>query len=226
MDIHSDRLRLLVKKRSIGGWIFWLLAASWKRLGDWQNVEWLGNHLLPKTWHKPIPHSDYITVGLVVGGLAWFTAVLLWPKRKTELVSSQTGPDIALEWDCRQGWPKWDIVRLRNIGTESASNVGLKFSWPELSFPVDFEINVIHANQEVEREPQFVEKLNPGHINVGHMKNILRDQRFHGHAPLEVIVKFFDRERTAFEKPFTLEAGPGGEWGEEIKITPGKRKQL
>jgi len=27
-------------------------------------------------------HPNYLTVALILGGFAWFTAVLLWPKRK------------------------------------------------------------------------------------------------------------------------------------------------
>ena len=64
------------------------------------------------------------------------------------------------------------------------------------------------------------------HTNVGRMKYVLRDARFQDRPPLEAIITFFDKQRTAFEKPFTLEAGPGGDWGDAIKITPGKRTAL
>ncbi len=82
MELHTDRLKLLWKKRSWGGLVLWLLALLWGTLGDWQNIEWLANHhLLPKAWPTVI-HPNYLTVALIFGGFAWFTAVLLWPKRK------------------------------------------------------------------------------------------------------------------------------------------------
>jgi hypothetical protein len=79
MEICWDRLKMLLKKRSIGGWVLWALAIGWKRLSDWQNVEWLASHLLPKGWPKAVPHP--VTIALIVGGFIWFTVVLLWPKR-------------------------------------------------------------------------------------------------------------------------------------------------
>jgi hypothetical protein len=82
MRLRTDRLKELLKRRSLGGWIFWLFAFLWARLGDWQNFEWLANHhLLPKAWPTVI-HPNYLTVALIFGGFAWFTAVLLWPKRE------------------------------------------------------------------------------------------------------------------------------------------------
>jgi hypothetical protein len=82
MEIHANRLRKLLKRRSLGGWILWLIAFLWARLGDWQNFEWLANHhLLPKAWPTMI-HPNYLTVALTLGGFAWFTVVLLWPERK------------------------------------------------------------------------------------------------------------------------------------------------
>src|SRR5260370_37894014 len=86
MHIHLNRLKLLLKTRSTFGWLLWILAGSWKRLGDWQNVEWLGNHLLPKAWPNAMLHPNYITVGFIIGGFAWFTAVLLWPKKMRPVV--------------------------------------------------------------------------------------------------------------------------------------------
>ena len=82
MELHTDRLKLLWKKRSWGGLVLWLLALLWGTLGDWQNIEWLANHhLLPKAWPTVI-HPNYLTIALIIGGFVWFTAVLLWPKRK------------------------------------------------------------------------------------------------------------------------------------------------
>jgi hypothetical protein len=223
-----ERFKNFKGRWAIPGWVIFGIPVvgrilSW--LGHVSTINWLYT-LLPKHWRADISMRGNSLVWMFIASLLWLAMVALWPKKRTKLVGNQTGPDISLEWDCRKGWPKWDIVRLRNIGTESAFNVRLKFSWPELSFPVDFEINVIHAHQEIEREPQFVEKLEPDRINVGRMKNVLRDRRFQGHLPLEAIVVFFDKERTGFERPFTLEAGPGGIWGEEIKVTPGKRREL
>jgi hypothetical protein len=81
MGIHLDRLNVLVKKRSIFGWVMWALALGWKRLGDWQNVEWLQQHLLPHAWPKAMLHPDYVTIALIIGGFAWFTIIILWPKK-------------------------------------------------------------------------------------------------------------------------------------------------
>jgi hypothetical protein len=81
MEIHTDRLKLLIKKRSIGAWIFWLLAAFWKRLGDWQNFAWFRNHVMPQAWTNAVLHPNYVTVTLALAGLAWITTVLLWPKK-------------------------------------------------------------------------------------------------------------------------------------------------
>jgi hypothetical protein len=137
---------------------------------------------------------------------------------------TEAGPDLSLRWDKRQTWNGWDVIRLRNISDESAFNIGLTFSWPELKFAVPFEINVIHGREELEKEPQYLEKRNDGTPNVGRMSHILRSDRYANHQPLEVVLVFFDSRRVGFEKRFTLEAGPGSDWGEEIRIIPGRRK--
>lgn len=80
MKIQWGRVRLFFKKRSVPGWFFWILAGSWKRLGDWQNVEWLASHFLPSGWNRPVLHPNFITISLIVAGFVWFSIVLLWPK--------------------------------------------------------------------------------------------------------------------------------------------------
>lgn len=225
MDIHWDRMKLLVKKRSIGGWLILIVGIFWKRLGDWQNVEWLANHLLPKTWPKIMLHADSVTVILIVGGFAWLTVVLLWPRKAS--VSSNAimdGPDLALDWRIREkGIGNWDIVQLRNIGTSSAFNIELKFSWPELSFPLGFEINALHVDKEVEKEAEFVEEPYPHHQNMGRMQGILENGKYADRQPLQVIARFFDKDRNEFEKAFIVELR---DWTHEIKVTPGRRKTV
>src|SRR5208282_4066317 len=251
LDAHPKRLKQLFKKRSIGAWIALILGSLWRRLGDWQSVEWLGQHLLPKGWGQKVLtfHPNSITVALVIVGLAWFLIVIFWPERKqtqsepkkeegisselkeklkhlatletVQIIERGSGeerkrvweqrPDLALAWGSKGGWGTKDLVRLRNIGKGTAFNIGLRFSWPELSFPVPFEINLLHPDQETEREAGFIEKYQPGDtIHVSPMKDVLREQHYRGRPSLQVTVAFFDSERNAFEKPFMLEAGPGG----------------
>ena len=129
------------------------------------------------------------------------------------------GPDISLAWISA----KREAIRLRNIGTESAFNIELGFSWSELCFPSAFQVNALHVGEEVEREAIFAEEAYEGTTNIGYMKHILRACIYRGHPPLEVKAVFHGRDGVAFERNFVLEAGPGGVWGEDVKVTPKPR---
>jgi hypothetical protein len=119
-----------------------------------------------------------------------------------------------------------DQVRLCNKGKASAIDVGLSFSWPELSFLAPFEINVIHANgPEIAREAIFAETIFPGFSNAGHLGHILRAPRYRNCEPLKIIVGFFDSNRAYFERSFTCHPGHGGKWGPEVRISAGKSRR-
>ena len=136
------------------------------------------------------------------------------------------GPDLSLEWMEKKEWPHWDLLRIRNIGNASAFNIGLRFSWEELSFSPPFDKNVLHANQEITAEARFSEKTGPHSSNIGRMDEILRIAYLKDRTPpLQVIASFSDG-RIGFEKPFTFDLGPGGQSAERIKITPGLRKKI
>jgi hypothetical protein len=144
------------------------------------------------------------------------------PETSQEL---SNGPDFSLEWMTRKEWPHLDLVRIRNVGNASAFNIGLRFSWEELSFSPPFDKNVLHANEEITQEAHFSEKKAPRNINIGRMDEILRLAYLSDRTPqLQVIASFSDG-RLKFEKPFTFELGPGGENAERIRITPGLRER-
>lgn len=88
MELHFGRLRLLFKKRSIGGWVLFSLAFFWQRLGDWQNIEWLAQRVSPQGLPRML-QPNFVTLGLFAMALVWFAVVLLWPRR--EVVASHSG---------------------------------------------------------------------------------------------------------------------------------------
>lgn len=93
MKFRSDNFKALFKKRSIPGWILFAFSFLWRRLADWQNIEWLGKHAVPKTWPKTVPHPNYVTMTLFFTGLAWFTAILFWPRKGSDQ-SGKTMPPV------------------------------------------------------------------------------------------------------------------------------------
>lgn len=76
MELTWERLKVFREKRSIGGWILFGLGVGWNAIGHWQNFVWLENHLPGVK-----VHGDSVSIFLILAGLAWFTAVLLWPVR-------------------------------------------------------------------------------------------------------------------------------------------------
>lgn len=167
-----------------------------------------------------MPHLNYLTIIFVLGGAAWFTAILLWPRRE---VQSDGGPDLSLEWKSTKQYPNYDRVRIKNFGTASAFNIGLRFALPQFSFHPNFEINVLHADREIEREAVFFERTTPNHSDLWRREYLLTGNHLSDESALEIVASFFDAQREAFEKVFSLELGSGGE---RIKITPGTRKRL
>jgi hypothetical protein len=81
MEVHFDRLKKLVKAKSVGGWLLVLAGIFWRRLGDWQTVEWLGQHW-PKSWPRTMPPFSHNTIFLFIGAFVWLTLVVLIPERK------------------------------------------------------------------------------------------------------------------------------------------------
>ena len=155
--------------------------------------------------------------------------LLQWMPKADDMVGDggdRGGPDLSLEWRIKKEWPHFDVVRMRNFGGGPAFNIGLRFSWEELSFSPLFDKNVLDPNQEILQDAHFSEKTGPGSTNIGRMDEILRIAYLRDRTPpLQVIASFSDG-RVKFEKPFTFELGPGGENAERIKITPGLRKRI
>src|SRR6266403_1422863 len=85
MKLHLDRLKQLVKKRSIFGWILFVFGFGWRRLGDWQSVEWLADHLPFTRLVKAMVHfhPDYVSIGILGAAFVWLTFIVLWPKKQT-----------------------------------------------------------------------------------------------------------------------------------------------
>jgi hypothetical protein len=126
----------------------------------------------------------------------------------------------------RKEWPNLDLVRIRNIGNATAFNIGLRFSWGELSFSPPFDKNVLHEKEEITQEAHFSEKTGAHSTNIGRMDEILTVAFLSDRTPpLQVIASFSDG-RVTFEKPFIFELGPGGQSAERIRIMPGPRKRI
>lgn len=125
METHLNRLRMLYKKRSVGGLALWVFAIFWKRLSDWQNVEWLGRHAVPNGLAKIMVYPNLITVGFVVAGIVWFSVILLWPEKKERDSTEETGPEVVLEYEPKYGTQDGRLV-VRNLGEGSARNVQLE----------------------------------------------------------------------------------------------------
>ena len=132
-------------------------------------------------------------------------------------------PDVIFEWDSKHGRGP-DKIRLRNIWRTSAFNVTIgPFSWPEVTFTIPLEINVIHPNEpETVCEPHFDVKFPSGVTEIGYMHLVLRDRRFSNRQPLQVRVSFSDQLGNSFARQFTLEAGAGSSYGPDVRITPGQ----
>ncbi|SRR6266446_3250188 len=206
-----------------------VLQVWWKLipLADWRehSWQWIGSVVIPFVLVFGIDCIRRVVAG------PW----MLYRKQELELrevkqqlaekaESSDEGPDLSLDWRISgKGIGNWDIVQLRNIGTDSAFNIGLTFSWPELLFSLGFEINLLHTDKEIEKEAHFVEKTSPNHQNMGRMQTILESDDYVDRQPLEAIARFFDKDRKEFEKAFTLELQ---DFTHEIKVTPGKRKTV
>lgn len=186
--------------------------------------------------HLPLPGSGALAfVILIVGiGLIFSDTVqqkvseLIHRKSRDASMAEEKsdGPDFSMEWMERKEWPHWDLVRMRNIGNASSFNIGLRFSWEELSFSPPFEKNIVHANQEITQEAHFGEKTGPRSSNIGRMDEILRVAYLRDRTPPLQLIASFSDGRVKFEKPFTFELGPGKQNAERIRITPGLRKRI
>jgi hypothetical protein len=210
----------------------WLLSAAWTLIGIFDLI---------KAEFLPERFQSYTAMRLL-GILSWRTWVIVFlilfigvllegghvaiQKRDKLPAAAANGPDVVLDWESTS--KNWDKVRLRNIGKESAFNVTLdRFSWPELSFIVPVQVNVIHPNTpDMVIEPKFSEKTS-GTSNIGCLNTVLRSPSYNSREPLEVTITFTDTNGTIFERNVVLEAGHGGDWGPEILVTLKelKRKQ-
>jgi hypothetical protein len=181
--------------------------------------------------HLSAPQGLPFTIAIIVIGIGLIFSETIqarlhrWMPKVGDVVRDE-GPDLSLEWMKRKEWPHWDLVRMRNFGDGPAFNIGLRFSWDELSFNPPFDKNILHSNQEITQEAHFSEKTGPGSSNIGYMDEILKVNYFKDRTPpLQVIASFSDG-RGKLEKPFTFELGPGGTNAERIRITPGPRKRI
>lgn len=166
------------------------------------------------------PYREQFT--LKCGGTSCALEMTRLGQKEVGEVDDSSGPDLSLEWYSAKTYPNYDRVRLRNIGTSSAFNIELNFTAPGLSFLYKFELNVLHANQESEREVSVFERTN-GHSEMWRMENLLAGNHIANESPLEVVATFFGSQREAFEKAFRLELGSGGN---RIRITPNKRNKV
>jgi len=111
MGLHFERLRMLVRRRSIGGWIFVIAAFFWNRLGDWQNIEYLqSKHLFP-TALPNMSASTSITITLFCVGVVWLTAVLVWPSRQYAKTAPET--EGATQPNTESSNPRLALIRER-----------------------------------------------------------------------------------------------------------------
>lgn len=180
--------------------------------------------------HLSAPQGFPFTIAIIVIGIGLIFSETIQARLhqwmpKAEMAGDE-GPDLSLEWMERKEWPHWDLIRMRNFGDGPAFNIGLRFSWDELSFSPPFDKNVLHPNQEITQEAHFSETTGPQSSNIGRMDEILRIAFLSDRTPpLQVIATFSDG-RLKFEKPFSFELGPGGQNAERIRITPGPRKKI
>jgi len=68
MELSFGPLKRLLGKRSIPGWILFFGVFLWRRISDWQSIEWLLAHLFRKTGPMT-EHPNMITIALFVASL-------------------------------------------------------------------------------------------------------------------------------------------------------------
>ena len=76
MDTIWNRLQPLKEKRSLGGWILWLLLLIWNLPSEWQNLT---------SWRQYVPamttHAGLISWLLAAGGVLWMLKIIMWPQK-------------------------------------------------------------------------------------------------------------------------------------------------
>jgi len=131
-------------------------------------------------------------------------------------------PDIFIEWDSGRRH-RHDKILFRNVGTVSAFNITVgEFSWSELYWHRNIEIQAIHPEKEISVEAQFAEKGSSGTDYIGYLHLIFNSRKYEDRAPLSIDVTFSDPRRTTFTRTFILRKDSEGsgvivEMG-EIKI--------
>jgi hypothetical protein len=69
-----ERLEVLKEKRSVWGWIIFILGFLWNAIGHWQNAVWLWSHI-----HIMGVHVN-LSLLLALVGIGWLIAIVLWPR--------------------------------------------------------------------------------------------------------------------------------------------------
>jgi hypothetical protein len=119
MEMYFNRLKLLLKKRSLGGLLLLMLGLSWRWLEHLHTAVWVLDRLFPNGWPKVMFHPNYVTFGLFGAGLLWFTLVLLWPGRSSI-------PNLWLEFDPNTTPSDDRTLRIQNVGNNPVFDVVVK----------------------------------------------------------------------------------------------------
>jgi hypothetical protein len=115
MEMHFDRLKVLLKKRSLGGWLLLILGVGWQWLEHLHTAVWVVDRLFPEGRPRIMFHPNYITFGLFILGLLWLSVVLLW----------RWAPSLWLEYDASQPYANRPL-RIQNSGRKTVYNVVVK----------------------------------------------------------------------------------------------------
>lgn len=164
-----------------------------------------------------------VVATLFIGGIAYFIGgskaawgaiaaaiIIALILHFTSASNSAEWPDFSMEWESPQGQGGWDTIKLRNIETVTALNVKLEgFSWPELRFIVDHEVNAIHPGDTAVFEPRFDHVFPSKVTTIGRLNYDFGDSHFKNRKPLEVAISFWSKG-IQLEKKFTLRQGFGG----------------
>jgi hypothetical protein len=195
MEIHLNRLKLLLGKRSFGGWLLLILGVGWEWLEHLHTAIWILDRLFPSGWPKIMFHPHYVTIGLLIAGFVWLTLVLVLPGR-------QEIPNPWLEFDTDINPSDERILRLKNAGDSSVFDVVVKI-------PSDGSRFVSDPINRIENNKSWVPiKRNRGPAYLGAIRDILVQTILASNDPniqkIPVLISYRDHRHQTLELEIPL----------------------
>ncbi len=157
-------------------------------------------------------HPNYITVGLLLAALLWFTLIILWPK-KTE---SAFRPKVFLEWgvpDRIFAGPLTHLFRLRNEGSMTAFRVKVTSdNTQEFWLLHDNEVNSIEPQGQVvfwchamRKKKGSADSYPLGGVPENRVETLLDAMVEAGMEPaISVTIEYDDFDRRSYKEVFRL----------------------